>query len=70
MTFRATRKTPAKESALGEKLLRSVRQARDWVNGKTSGARVTYVVVPHADVRKTRGGKRLGSRESAQSLRP
>lgn len=39
---------------LGEKSLRSVGQARDWVNGKPARARVTYVPVPRADVRKLR----------------
>jgi putative transcriptional regulator len=52
--IRASSKMPAKESALGEKLLRSAQQARDWVNGKSSGARVTYVNVPNVDVRKLR----------------
>ena len=52
--IQASRKIPAKGSELGEKLLRSAQQARDWVNGKSSGARVTYVNVPHVDVRKLR----------------
>jgi len=42
------------DSTLGEKLLRSAQQARDWVNGKPGRARVTYVPVPVVDVRKLR----------------
>jgi putative transcriptional regulator len=38
----------------GEKLLRSARQARDWVNGKSARVRVTYVPASRADVRKLR----------------
>jgi putative transcriptional regulator len=52
--IQASRKVLAKESAFGEKLLRSAQQARDWVDGKSSAARVTYVDVPHVDVRKLR----------------
>jgi putative transcriptional regulator len=51
---RANRGKPVKESALGEKLLRSAQQARDWVNGKPVRVRVSYVPVPHVDVRKLR----------------
>ena len=40
--------------SLGEKLLRSAQQARDWMNGKPGRARVTYVPVPDVDVRKLR----------------
>ncbi len=50
----AGRRKLAKESALGEKLLRSAQQARDWVNGKPVRVRVTYVPVPDVDVRKLR----------------
>src|SRR5437879_5736898 len=51
---RVKQQKPAEESTLGEKLLRSAQQARDWVNGKPSRVRVTYVAVPHTDVRKLR----------------
>jgi putative transcriptional regulator len=42
------------DSMLGEKLIRSAKQARDWVNGKPGRVRVTYVPVPQVDVRKLR----------------
>jgi putative transcriptional regulator len=51
---RASRQKPAEESALGEKLLRSAQQARDWVQGKPVRVRVTYVPAPQVDVRKLR----------------
>jgi len=62
---RAVRRRPAKESAFGEKLLRSVQQARDWVNGKPVRARVTYVPVPQVDVRKLRARMRLSQTQFA-----
>ena len=43
-----------KESAMGEKLLRSVKQAREWASAEPSGARVTYLAVPQVDARKVR----------------
>lgn len=52
--MQASPKMPAKESSLGKKLLRSARQARAWVRGDPTSARVTYVNVPHVDVRKLR----------------
>lgn len=52
--IQASRKTPEKGSVLGEKSLRSAGQARAWVNGDPTSARVTYVNVPHIDVRKLR----------------
>jgi putative transcriptional regulator len=61
----ATGKKPVKESAVGEKLLRSARQARDWVNGKPVHARVTYVLVPQVDVRKLRARMRLSQTQFA-----
>src|ERR1035441_10629536 len=51
---RASRQKPSEESALGEKLLRSAQQARDWVQGKPARVRVTYVPAPQVDVRKLR----------------
>ena len=42
------------DSMLGEKLIRSAKQARDWVKGKPGRVRVTYVPVPQVDVRKLR----------------
>jgi hypothetical protein len=50
----ARRRIPAQESTLGEKLLRSAQQARDWVNGKPGRVRVTYVPVPHVDVKNAK----------------
>ena len=47
-------KKPARDAALGEKLLRSAQQARDWVSGKPARVRVTYVPVPQVDIRKLR----------------
>ena len=40
---RASRRKPREESSLGDKLLRSAQQARDWVQGKPVRVRVTYV---------------------------
>lgn len=51
---RVARQKPTGESALGEKLLRSVGQARAWVQGKPGRVRVTYVPAPQVDVRKLR----------------
>ncbi len=39
---------------LGKKLLRSIRQAREWADGKSSDVRVTYVPVPRVDVKSVR----------------
>jgi len=58
-------KKKSKESALGEKLLRSARQARDWVNGKPVRARVTHVPVPQIDVQKLRAGMGLSQTQFA-----
>jgi putative transcriptional regulator len=44
----------AQDATMGEKLLRSAKQARDWVNEKPGRVRVTYVPVPQVDVRKLR----------------
>jgi putative transcriptional regulator len=50
----ASQRKPEPDSALGEKLLRSAQQARDWVSGKPVRVRVTYVRTPEVDVRKLR----------------
>jgi len=50
---------------LGEKLLRSAQQARDWVNGKPARVRVTYVPVPQVDVRKLRTRMKLSQTQFA-----
>jgi hypothetical protein len=50
---RKQRQKAAEDSAIGEKLLRSVQQARDWVNGKAGRALVAYVAVPRVDVGKS-----------------
>jgi putative transcriptional regulator len=62
---RAGQQKPAKESTLGERLLRSAQQARDWVNGKPVRARVTYVPVPQVDVRRLRARMRLSQTQFA-----
>jgi putative transcriptional regulator len=62
---RASQQKPSKESAFGEKLLRSAQQARDWVNGKPVRARVTYVPVPQVDVRRLRARMRLSQTQFA-----
>jgi putative transcriptional regulator len=62
---RSSRRKPAKGSTVGEKLLRSAQQARDWVNGKPVGARVTYVPVPQVDVRKLRARMGLSQTQFA-----
>jgi len=58
-------KKQVKESALGEKLLRSAQQARDWVNGKPVRVRVTHVPVPQVDVQKLRAGLGLSQTQFA-----
>ena len=62
---RASRPKSPKDSAFGEKLLRSVQHARDWVNGKPVRVRVTYVSVPHVDVRKLRAKLKLSQTQFA-----
>jgi len=63
--MRETRRLkPVKESTLGDKLLRSAQQARDWVNGKPGRVRVTYVRVPQ-DVRKLRA--KMGLSQTIQN---
>jgi putative transcriptional regulator len=51
---RAIRKKPPTEDSLGDKLLRSAQQARDWVQGKPVRVRVSYVPAPRVDLRKLR----------------
>lgn len=62
---RVSRQKSAKESTLGDKLLRSAQQARDWVNGKPVRARVTYVPVPQVDIRKLRARMELSQTQFA-----
>lgn len=62
---RANRRKPVGESSLGEKLLRSAQQARDWVNGKPVRVRVTYVPAPKVDVRKLRARMGLSQTQFA-----
>jgi putative transcriptional regulator len=60
------RKAPKRARTVpGQKLLRSAQQACDWVQGKPSGARVTYVRVPAVDVRKLRNGLGLSQAQFA-----
>lgn len=54
-----------RQAKLGDKLLRSAKQARDWVNGKPSQARVTYVPVPEVNVRKLRAKMGLSQTQFA-----
>ena len=64
--MRETRRLkPVKESTLGDKLLRSAQQARDWVNGKPGRVRVTYVRVPQVDVQKLRAKMGLSQTQFA-----
>ncbi len=62
---RASRRKPSEESVLGEKLLRSAQQARDWVQGKPVRVRVTYVPAPRVDVRKLRARMGLSQTQFA-----
>jgi putative transcriptional regulator len=62
---RASRRKPSQESVLGEKLLRSAQQARDWVQGKPVRVRVTYVPAPRVDVRKLRARMGLSQTQFA-----
>jgi putative transcriptional regulator len=50
---------------LGQKLLRSEQQARDWVNGKPGRTRVTYVALPQVNVRKLRARMGLSQTQFA-----
>ncbi len=63
--MQASRRKPAKESPLADKLLRSAQQARDWVKGKPGRVRVTYVRVPQVDVRKLRAKMGLSQTQFA-----
>src|ERR1039457_5667599 len=62
---RASRRKPREESSLGDKLLRSAQQARDWVQGKPVRVRVTYVPAPQVDVRKLRSRMGLSQTQFA-----
>ena len=62
---RASRQRSLEESGLGEKLLRSTQQARDWVQGKPGRVRVTYVPTPQVDVRKLRARMGLSQTQFA-----
>jgi len=62
---RTSRQKTVKDTAFGEKLLRSAQQARDWVSGKPVRVRVTYVPVPQIDVRKLRSRMKLSQTQFA-----
>jgi putative transcriptional regulator len=62
---RASQQKPRKQSSLGDKLLRSAQQARDWVQGKPVRVRVTYVPAPQVDVRKLRARMGLSQTQFA-----
>lgn len=55
----------ANEVTLGEKLLRSAKQARAWVKGQPGRVRVTYVPVPEVDVKKLRARMGLSQTQFA-----
>ena len=61
----ASRRKPLEESSLGDKLLRSARQARGWVQGKPSRARVTYVPAKQVDIKKLRARMGLSQTQFA-----
>jgi len=50
---------------LGGKLLRSAQQTRDWVQGKPSRPRVTYVPAKQLDVKKLRARMGLSQTQFA-----
>ena len=62
---RARGQRSSEDSGLGEKLLRSTQQARDWVQGKPVRVRVTYVPTPQVDVRKLRARMGLSQTQFA-----
>src|SRR5580693_6314909 len=62
---RASGRKTGVEDSLGETLLRSVQQARDWAKGKPGRVRVTYVPVPQVDVRKLRAKLKLSQTQFA-----
>jgi putative transcriptional regulator len=62
---RANGRKPSEESSLGDKLLRSAQQARDWVQGKPVRVRVSYVPAPRVDVRRLRARMGLSQTQFA-----
>jgi putative transcriptional regulator len=62
---RGRHRNTAAESNLSDKLLRSARQAHDWVNGKPGRVRVTYVPIPQVDVKKLRAKMKLSQTQFA-----
>ena len=62
---RASGRKQSEEGSLGDKLLRSAQQARDWVQGKPGRVRVTYVPAPQVDVRKLRARMGLSQTQFA-----
>jgi putative transcriptional regulator len=58
-----TRTTKQRKPSAGSRIIASLREAVDWVEGKDVPVRVTTVEVPTVDVRATR--KRLGLSQAA-----
>lgn len=56
-------KTMVRKPSPGSRILASLQEAVDWVEGKDVSVRVTTVAVPVIDVKKTR--QRLGLSQSA-----
>ena len=65
---RVNRRKPVMQTTPGDKLLRSARQARDWIDGKPVRARVTFARVPQIDIRKLRGKMGLSQTRFAAKL--
>lgn len=61
--MRNTRTIRQRKPSPGSRIVASLREAVDWVEGKDVPARITTVEVPAVDVRSTR--KRLGLSQAA-----
>ena len=61
--MKKTRTVKVRKPSSGSRIIASLQEAVDWVEGKDVAVRVTTVEVPTIDVRKTR--KHLGLSQSA-----
>ncbi len=65
---KVTRKNGNLDSTFGEDLIRSVQQARDWIQGKPVHVRVTYIPIPVIDVKKLRTRMKLSQSKFADKF--
>ncbi len=62
---RTTAKKPTRRPTVGARVIEGLEQAVAWTQGRTTGARVTVVQVPHTDVREIRRGMGLSQSQFA-----